>query len=230
MTCREFLDLVQQRLDGAGALSETGLENHLRECPACADRFRAARLLSQGLRLLAPPLPPPGLERQISSSVRSALRRRRLARRGAIAGSLAAAAILVAIGLRMSTVPPRPSANRETAQRALVTPRESALPDRSKAQNPSLRNTLAEAGDAVASLTSRTTDEAIDQTRLLLPIVSRPSLGEVELRSDTTARPLREAGQNITAGLGPVATSARRAVDLFLRDIPPLSGQERNGL
>jgi hypothetical protein len=64
----------------------------------------------------------------------------------------------------------------------------------------------------------------------LFPMVSSPSLGEVGLQTETTTGPLREAGQNMTAGFGPVATSARRAVDLFLRDMPPVSGQERKGL
>jgi hypothetical protein len=69
------------------------------------------------------------------------------------------------------------------------------------------------------------------QTRFLLPIVPGRSIAKMEMPpADTPARPLREAGENFTAGLGPVASSARRAVDLFLRDIPPIGGQGRGGL
>jgi hypothetical protein len=35
-----------------------------------------------------------------------------------------------------------------------------------------------------------------------------------------SAEPYREAGAELSAGLDPVANSARRAVGLFLRDLP----------
>jgi hypothetical protein len=96
---------------------------------------------------------------------------------------------------------------------------------------PPLRNAVAEAGEAVASLTSRTADEAVGQTRLLLPFKPGQSLADLDLAPpEAPAKPLREAGENFTAGLGPVASSARRAVDLFLRDIPPVGAQGRRGL
>ena len=37
---------------------------------------------------------------------------------------------------------------------------------------------------------------------------------------DTPTRSLREAGQGVSAGLEPITNSARRAFDLFLREVP----------
>jgi hypothetical protein len=47
---------------------------------------------------------------------------------------------------------------------------------------------------------------------------------------DAPVKSLREAGESVSAGLGPVASSARRAVDLFIRDLSPAGGSTRRGL
>jgi hypothetical protein len=47
---------------------------------------------------------------------------------------------------------------------------------------------------------------------------------------DPPAQSLRQAGQGVATGLEPVATSARRAFDLFLRDIPPVAPEVKSGL
>ncbi len=41
---------------------------------------------------------------------------------------------------------------------------------------------------------------------------------------------LREAGQNVSSGLEPVANSARRAVNLFLRELPPVEPGKKQRL
>jgi hypothetical protein len=149
-------------------------------------------------------------------------------RRRAIVGALAAS-LLAALGVRFSFT----ARNQPLVERAVVKVSPPTVVDSSppiSAPAP-LRDTVTEARDAVASLTSRTADEAMGQTRFLLPIVPGRSIAKMEMPpADTPARPLREAGENFTAGLGPVASSARRAVDLFLRDIPPIGGQGRGGL
>ena len=77
---------------------------------------------------------------------------------------------------------------------------------------------------AVVSLTRRTADETIDQTRLLLPVnIPQASLSAApELRQvlEPPAQSLREIQESMSVGLEPVATSARRAVGFFLREIP----------
>jgi hypothetical protein len=161
------------------------------------------------------------------TAVRRDARRRTLLRRGAFAAAALAASLLLVVGLRLSQRPDSP-----TAPGPDVVARPAPVPPPTAPAPPALRDTVAEAGEAVASLTTRTADEAVDQTRLLLPIVKGPSLADLVVvpPSDAPARPLREAGEGVSAGLGPVASSARRAVDLFLRDLPPVGGQGRGGL
>jgi hypothetical protein len=51
--------------------------------------------------------------------------------------------------------------------------------------------------------------------------VPSPALPNVDLTAmEPPTRPLREAGEGVSEGLEPVTTSARRAVDLFLRELP----------
>jgi hypothetical protein len=48
---------------------------------------------------------------------------------------------------------------------------------------------------------------------------------------EAAAPSLRETGRGMTAGLEPVARSARRAVNLFLRDLPTGAGaDDKSGL
>src|SRR5262249_35413229 len=74
---------------------------------------------------------------------------------------------------------------------------------------PSLDDSIAEAGTAVASLTRRTADETVGQTGLLLPesIPTPPLPGADTLTPsvELPAAPLREAEEGISAGLEPVA-------------------------
>jgi hypothetical protein len=101
------------------------------------------------------------------------------------------------------------------------TPKERPTP--SPVDAPTLRESAEELGGAVASLTSQTADETMGQTRWLVPRMSSPSLPKVDLESiEPPTRPLREAGEGVSAGLEPVTSSARRAVDLFLRELPPM--------
>jgi len=99
---------------------------------------------------------------------------------------------------------------------------------------PSLRDSVAEAGSAVVSLTRRKADDTVEQTRLLLAMpMPDPALDGTSTLQETLdppARSLREAGHGVTAGLEPVTNSARRAVNLFLRELPPMAGERNGGL
>jgi anti-sigma factor RsiW len=231
MNCREFHDLLQQSLDGVVAPEDKGAELHLHDCPACAARHRAARRLNDSLRRLVPPALPAYFTAKATSAGLRAIRYRRFVRRATFAGALAAG-VLLAFTLRFYFRTDAPAVpEREIARKPIETPAPASVPVEPGKTSPPLRNTVAEASEAVATLTSRTAGEAMGQTRLLLPIVTGPSLNDLTLSApDASAGPLRDAGQNISAGLGPVATSARRAVDLFIRDIPPVGGPVRDGL
>jgi anti-sigma factor RsiW len=215
MNCSECLDLLAERLDGAAAAPRAELERHLAECAACRQRAAAARRLGEGLRLLAPPAPPAGLTERVVAGVLAERRRRTRLARWARAAVAVAAGVLVIVLVsenRPRPTPPPPD---------VVTPAESI----------SLRSSVAEAGSAVVSLTRRTADETVGQGRLLVPVVAQAPPEEfVPLPPmDPPAGPLREAGQGLSAGLEPVTSSARRAFDLFLREVPPTDPETKQG-
>jgi len=91
---------------------------------------------------------------------------------------------------------------------------------------------MAEATSAVASLARKTADETVSNGQLLVPSVPLGMPAEEALAppQDPPAQSLRQAGQGVATGLEPVATSARRAFDLFLRDMPPVTPEAKSGL
>jgi hypothetical protein len=226
MNCSASHELLQQRLDGTWIESPELLE-HLRGCSDCRALEKATRRLQDGLRLLAAPLPPPDLAVRIAGRVLLDRRRmrRRTRRRWAVSLALAAG-LLIALGLRLDWRGQSLTHDTGTREPEMTqvksTPQEApALPPAS----PTLRESVTEAGEAVASLTSKTADETVNSTRWLVGKVPSPSLPKVDLASiESPTRPLREAGQGVSAGLEPVTNSARRAVGLFLRELPPMEG------
>jgi hypothetical protein len=216
MNCQEYQDWMQRRLDGdASATTETGVEQHRASCPACAGLDDAAQRLERGLRLLAAPTAPP--ERLADAIVYQVLSQRRAARRRILVYAAAMAACLL-LGFYLGKRSP------ETKAPAPPVPREVA---KEEPQRPKLNQKVGEAGTAVASLVSRTADQAMGQGRLLLPETASPMpMPAVDPWAQTIEPPaqsLYDAGQGVSAGLEPVASSAKRAVNMFLRDIPPVA-------
>src|SRR4051812_26598183 len=68
MNCRLFLEVMQQRLDGASA-EMPEVQAHLTECAECARLHAASLRLADGLRRLRPPVAPPDLTDRIVSAV-----------------------------------------------------------------------------------------------------------------------------------------------------------------
>src|SRR5947209_2424095 len=95
MNCLECRELIQRWLDGDATHSgPDDLAAHLALCPDCRDLHAAAQGLLDGLGLLAPPQPPPGLLEQICERiVRERIRARRLRR--LLATSAVAASLLL---------------------------------------------------------------------------------------------------------------------------------------
>ncbi|HTK78625.1 MAG TPA: hypothetical protein VL371_25430 [Gemmataceae bacterium] len=87
------------------------------------------------------------------------------------------------------------------------------------ARTPDLRSDFAEAGSALAGLTRRAATETVGQGRVLVPPVDVPLA--LDIRLVPAARPLDSARHGLSEGFEPVATSARRAVNLFWQDLPP---------
>jgi anti-sigma factor RsiW len=218
MNCLDCRGLIQSFLDGELSWpADAELQRHLATCAVCRELHAASGRLADGLRLLIPPAPPAGLADRIVASGLAQYRRARRFRQGLAAGALAASLLLISFAV-YSGLRPVLSADRTApfAERH----RPNLLPPA-----PSLQRSVEEAGEAVAVLTRRATDESVGQTRLLLPaVLPEPLMADTELvqkAMEPPAQSLREVRQGVAEGLEPVTTSARRAVSLFLREIPP---------
>ncbi len=225
MNCPDCRERLQQWLDARTREAAVTPDEPPALCPACSEWGAAARRLDRGLRLLALPTPPAFLTGRIVARVAAERRRRRMHLYLTTGIAAAAATLLLGVWLRLprENPVPVPSPRPPTLAQAPEPP-----PEPSRA---TLRDSVAEAGSAVAALTTRTADETVAKTKGLLPVVTDPTLGKIDLEPppDPSARSLRETGEGVTAGLAPVADSARRAVGLFLRELPPMDAHPKTG-
>ncbi len=215
MSCQLGQELLQRHLDEGEPAD--ALERHVAGCPECAADWPAVVRLLAGVRLLKPPSPPDGLRETIVGSLLAEARlaaRSRWRRVVSLGGLAAAAAVAITLGVWAS----RPATDRPSSLQAGVKPEPAAT---ASIQEP-LRESMEQAGSAVAALTSRTASETVDRTTLIVPLVRQtaPPLADVPAALEPPLEPYREATQGVSAGLAPVADSARRAVGLFLRDLP----------
>jgi hypothetical protein len=233
MTCADCQELMQQRLDDRSLPDQADLDAHLAACPECRSRNSAAFILEQGLRQLVPTAPPVGLSDRIVASVlaeqRSALRlRRRVLAVAAVAATLLTVAVIGRFWPHVEESEPTPTNDSNLVQDAKPT---DTLGE-SHAPGQSLRESVAEAGDAVADLTlGKTGDTVRPAWSWWSEVFKSPSGdGQAPAALEPPAQSLREAGNGVSAGLEPVTDSARRAFNLFLREIPPMEPEEKRGL
>ena len=222
MNCIEFQELLQRCLDGEALPSDgDDVAAHVALCPDCRDLHGATQCLLASLRMHVPPQPPADLLERIYQSLLGerarAARRRRLLINFALAASLLLTPYAVYITARSVWI--------RTAPRELT----QSLPQPAPTASPSLQRRIEEAGLAVVALTRQTADETVGQTKLLLPVsVPQAAVADVpewDQAFQPPARSLREIQEGMSAGLEPVATSARRAIGLFLREIPPVESR-----
>lgn len=220
MNCPDCRDRLQQWLDARTREAATTPGEPPTLCPACTEWGAAASRLDRGLRLLVAPTPPALLTARIVARV-GAERRRRMRLFLAAGVAAAAAALLLGVWVRLRRENPVLAPSHEPP----------ALAQAPEPPRATLRDSVTEAGSAVAALTTRTADETVANTKSLLPVVTDPTPGKIELEPppDLPARSLRETGEGVTAGLAPVADSARRAVGLFLRELPPMETHPKTG-
>ncbi|MFQ3593086.1 MAG: hypothetical protein SNJ82_07835 [Gemmataceae bacterium] len=122
--------------------------------------------------------------------------------------------MLLALGLQWwlgSSEPPMPLPDQpQVVQGPGIEPSPSEVP---------LRENVQRAGQAVASLTVRTAGEAMESTSTVWPMAT-VEWPEVQMPPTPPVEPIRSAGERLSAGLGPVTDSARRAMNRFWRDLP----------
>jgi hypothetical protein len=223
MNCDVAHELLQQCLDGTPIESPEWLE-HLRQCSDCRSLAYAARHLQDGLHRCTAPLPPPGLAERIAERVLLDRRRARRRTRRRFAVSLAlAAAVILALTLRLDWRGKPGVTEALSHESASLAPSRSqqAKDEPKKKPATTLSESAAEVGEVFTGLRNQTADETLGQTRRWVSNVPSPALPKVDLTAmGSPTRPLREAGEGVSQGLEPVTKSARRAVDLFLRELP----------
>jgi hypothetical protein len=236
MNCHACQTLLQQQLDGQterGAEGTSPFADHLAGCPECAALFAAARRLQDGLRVRAPFTPPADLTDRIVTVVLADPLRKRLPERwtprpfrGWSIAAAVAAGLLVALGLWLGW-PGRPGPGPKDDQVSDV--RIEVLPQPVEEESPAeLREAVAEAGSAVASLTSQTADATMGPTASLIPLVSSSPMEPLPMPPslENTTGPLAEAGATLSADLEPVTDSVWRAVGLIRRKLPVLASEQ----
>jgi hypothetical protein len=217
MNCADYETWMQQRLDGAAGPPDEG-DRHRASCPACASLHQALGRLEEGLRRRPRPTPPERLAESIVFQVRA--EQRAAGRRRVLVYAAALAACLL-LGLYLG--------GRRGDLAATPTPTEPipVVEAPWEPQRPKVNDQVGEAGTALAALVSRTADEAVGEGRLLLPNPMPPMTSDMTATLpqalEQPAQSLNDAALGVSAGLEPVASSARRAVNLFFRDMPPVT-------
>ena len=84
------------------------------------------------------------------------------------------------------------------------------------------RDSLGRAGTALSSLTTRSAESTVENTSSVFPLVNPQALQPMPPMPplEPPLEPFREASTGVSTGLAPVTDSARRAVLLFMRDLP----------
>ncbi|HEV3235465.1 MAG TPA: hypothetical protein VGZ25_00655 [Gemmataceae bacterium] len=221
MNCERFQNSLQNRLDGLGDDLPANLHQHLVGCSDCRSWQAAAQRLEAGVRLLQSTRLSPNLADRVVGLVLAerTLRMRRQRLRWTV-GALAASVALV---VSASAIAPRLIENKKNeGDPGIIAVNPNAIDDK---LNLSASNQVSEAGLAVASLSNIAKEETLKQTQLFLPVAKAPlpfdNLG-VPQPFEASTDSLKQAGKGVSEGLKPVTDSARRAWDLFLREVPPL--------
>jgi hypothetical protein len=201
--------LLQEYLDGDGVPNPP-------EVVCDLDREAVERLLA-GLDRLARPAPPVGLAARITASLHEEVRDQRRHRRrrfAPAAGLVAAASLLLMLGMRIAW-PARDDSPPPTLARM-------------DTQAEPFRDSIGRAGTALTSLTTRSAETTVENTSSLLPLVNTPAIPPMP-EIEPPLESFREASTGVATGLAPVTDSAQRAVYLFMRDLPFRSTPHKPG-
>jgi hypothetical protein len=201
---------LHRRLDGETAQEPDDVRRHRAVCDRCRSYEEAALLLVKGLRSAkAEQLPADLVERVLQRwHAEPALLSRRRYRYVAAAFALAASVAIAVVAIIRSTGPGDPPV-------AVAPP----APIQSAAAPTPLDESIDEAASAVSSLTRKAADDALN---IKLPTIKLPSSGPLE-RLEPAVASMQNFGQNAVFSVAPITHSARRAVDMFWREIGPES-------
>jgi hypothetical protein len=202
--CEPAQAALQRLLDGDPGWDGPEAAAHRAGCVACREELVLARQMAGVLR---PAAAPAELAGRVLGAAVASRRRRRVLRYAGVAGALAASVLLAVV-----TVQPRTQTITEHPTVATL-PRAKDQP----APTRPLGHAVADARDALVSLTRRTATETRQTSASLIP---NPKLPDMPGTGDGL-EPLADAQAGAARSVDPIATSARRAVNLFLRAADP---------
>lgn len=233
MRCLDVKNRLQEWLDERAPASalDPSAQAHLGQCNACREQFAAAQRLVEGVKLFPRPAASSVSSRSIVARVLQdrAHRQLRFQRRLKIIVALAASILIMVISGYILV--PGPKKVREPGPFAAPIipgrPTPKVDPDLKDETPPAFAKTVDEAKGKVAALTEKWTDRTMGHARHLLaatPALELPPMSGVLLPEeslDATAS-LKKAGHEISEGFQPVTRSARRALNLFVRELATL--------
>lgn len=201
---------LQRLLDGEPAWDTPEAAAHRASCTDCREELALAGSLA---RLPADVVVPAGLTDRVVSSAVAAHRRRRVLRYGGIGVALAASVLVAVVAFRpWETKEPQPGPV------AVLPPKPEPVPPQPAPAPPKpLGESVAEARDALVSLTKRTANETRDQSALLVPAPKMPEPTDPA----EGLEPLADARTGAARSVEPIAGSARRAFNFFLKAADP---------
>lgn len=202
--CEPTQAALHRLLDGDPAWDSPEAVAHRAGCVPCREELVLARQMAEVLR---PPAAPADLAGRVLGVAIASHRQRRVTRYAGLVGALAAAVLVAVV-----TFQPRPQTVTEH-------PTVAAVP-RAKDEfvpNSPLGEAVTDARDALVSLSRRTATETRQTSVSLIP---NPKLPDMPGGGDGL-EPLADAQAGAARSVDPITTSARRAVNLFLRAADP---------
>ena len=205
--CEAGQTALQRLLDGEPAWDSPDAAAHREQCPDCRDELSLARSMA---RLPANAVVPAGLADRVVQRSVAAHRLRQLVRYVGVGVALAASVLVAVLVIGPGK---EPGPDREPAPSFAQAP---PSPEPGPPPRP-LAEAVGEVRDALVQLTSRTANEPRERFGQLLPAPKLP--GPPDAADDL--QPLADARTGAARSVEPIAESARRAVNFFLRAADP---------
>ena len=223
MSCFEYQQRLQRRLDGAPDPETAVSARHLAECAECRALEAAVGRLEEGLRL-RPPAPPAGLVERIVERILTDRRDRTRLRWRPYAAAAFAASLLLATFFGYTWWAANGTRTTPVVRNHDDPPRE---PPRA---GPTVDESVEELRSALAGVWNVTTDQALGPARVLRSAtVSVPAFPEAGTwPAEAPVGPLQEVQEGVP-DLGLVA-SLGRFVNYFMQELPETKSSPNRGL
>ncbi len=233
MNCTQFKHWLQEKLDSKEDGLPLDAQAHVDLCPDCQSWQEAAHRLESGLRLLPVLTPSRMLSGRIVAMVLSQNRARRRRRQLVWAGLALAASVLL---FSIAALFWRAAHERNPHGPVPQVGASSSAPgvDSDASSNAAPHNVSRFLGDLLTFGLFPGTQRNGERNRFItamqtvLDLVSPMSPEGVGSKSSgDPSQQLTDAGQSVQTGFKPVTGSARRAVDLFMREVPSIAPENR---